>query len=73
MPDNNFVTENNMKNIITALPALVIADPNSGNSLPDSVETTPSKVLTPHCNLIYVLVMGFCFFIAHFRKGYHRV
>jgi hypothetical protein len=61
MPDNNFVTENNMKNIITALPALDITDSNSGNSLPDSIETTPSQVLTPHCNLIYVLVMGYMF------------
>jgi len=48
MPENNFVTENNMKNIITALPALDIADPNSGDSVPESIETTPSKVLTPH-------------------------
>lgn len=43
MPENNFVTENNMKNIITALPALEIADSNSGNSLPESIGTTPSK------------------------------
>jgi len=48
MPENNFVTENNMKNIITALPALEIADSNSGNSLPESIGTTSSKVLTPH-------------------------
>jgi hypothetical protein len=48
MSENNFVTENNMKNIITALPALDIADSNSGNSVPDSVGTTPSKVLTSH-------------------------
>lgn len=48
MPENNFVTENNMKNIITALPALDIADPNSENSLPDSIGTTPRKVLTPY-------------------------
>jgi hypothetical protein len=48
MPENNFVTENNMKNIITALPALDIADHSSGNCLPEPVGTTPSKVLTPH-------------------------
>jgi len=48
MPENNFVTENNMKNIITALPALVIADPDSENSDPESIESTPSEVLTPH-------------------------
>jgi len=43
MPENNFVTENNMKNIITTLPALDIADPDSGNSVPESIETTPSE------------------------------
>jgi hypothetical protein len=48
MPENNFLTENNMKNIITTFLALDIGDPNSGNGVPDSVETAPSKVLTPH-------------------------
>jgi hypothetical protein len=46
MPENNFVTENNMKNIITALPALDIAD--SGNCLTEPIGTTASKVLMPH-------------------------
>ena len=48
MPEKNFVTENNMKNIITALPDLDIADSNTGNGLPEPIVTTASKVLIPH-------------------------
>ncbi|PNF20664.1 hypothetical protein B7P43_G03022, partial [Cryptotermes secundus] len=43
MPENNLVTENNMKNIITALPSLHIDDSDSGEYLPEPIITTPSK------------------------------
>ncbi|XP_021917249.1 PDZ and LIM domain protein Zasp isoform X4 [Zootermopsis nevadensis] len=41
--ENNFVTENNMKNIITALPALHIDDSDSEKNLPVPVTTRPNK------------------------------
>jgi hypothetical protein len=46
IPENNFVTENNMKNIITALPAVHIDDSDSEKYLPEPVITSPNKVLT---------------------------
>jgi hypothetical protein len=45
MPENNFVTENNMKNIIATLPSLDIDGSDSGEYLPEPLITTPNKVL----------------------------
>jgi hypothetical protein len=46
IPENNFVTENNMKNIITVLPELHIDDPDSEKYLPETIISRATKVLT---------------------------
>jgi hypothetical protein len=56
MPENNFVTENNMKNIITVLPSLHIDDSDSGEYLPEPIIATPSKVFGFRYNLIICLL-----------------
>jgi hypothetical protein len=56
MPENNFVTENNMKNIISALPSLHIDDSDSGEYHPEPIITTPSKVFGFRYNLIICLL-----------------
>jgi hypothetical protein len=45
MPENNFVTENNMKNIMAAPFSVDIDDSDSGEYLPEPIITTQSKVL----------------------------
>jgi hypothetical protein len=52
MPENNFVTENNMKNIIATLPSLDIDDSDSGEYLPEPQITTPSKVFNSNIRTI---------------------
>jgi hypothetical protein len=53
MPENNFVTENNMKNIIATLPSLDIDDSHSGEYLPEPLITTPSKVLDSNIHTLW--------------------
>jgi hypothetical protein len=52
MPENNFVTENNMKNIIATLPSLDIDDSDSRVYLPEPLITTPSQVFSSNTRKI---------------------
>lgn len=73
IPENNFVTEKNMKNIITALPALHIDDSDSEKYPPEPVISRPNKVLTSNIIIYVCFGDGTVSFFAYVGKGCQKV